>query len=304
MRVILDPQAGTCGGVRRAIQLAEKELAERNDNVLVLGDIIHNEREVERLDRAGLKTIHTSDLDHFDELTEIPQLEKVKVLVRAHGEPPATFAKLNQLGVEVVDGTCPVVTRSQDLAREYTEKGYQVAIVGKHGHPEMIGIVGHADNRAVIVQHDEDIARLIPGTPTMVMTQTTVSPGWFEEMTNKIKAHVGEVEVKDTLCRFVVRRDQKLPTFANQADVILVVGGHKSSNTKMLHATCKAINPRSYHIVSTTEIEPDWFTDCEAIGVTGSASTPLWLLGEFVDTLKRWIKAGWPKARLELEAAS
>jgi len=298
MRVILDPQAGTCGGVRRAIQLAEKELAERTDNVLVLGDIIHNEREVERLDKAGLRTIHTSDLNHFEDVLEKSEPQKMKVLVRAHGEPPATFEKLSQLGVEVVDGTCPVVTRSQDLAREFTDKGHQVVIVGKHGHPEIIGIVGHADNKALIVQYDSDIEKLKPGIPTMVMTQTTVSPAWFDEMTEKIRQRVGEVVVKDTLCRFVVRRDQKLPAFASQADVILVVGGHKSSNTKMLHATCKTMNPNSYHVVSTEEIERGWFKDCESVGVTGSASTPVWLLHEFVATLERWIEAGWPEAEI------
>ena len=295
MRVILDPQAGTCGGVRRAIQLAEKELSESNSNVLVLGDIIHNEREVERLDNAGLKTIHTTDLDHFDEVAGGVAAAGLKVLVRAHGEPPETFEKLSKLGVEVVDGTCPVVTRSQDLAREYQDKGYQVVIVGKHHHPEMIGIVGHADNKAIIIQHDVDIEKLEVGKPTMVMTQTTVSPAWFDEMTEKIRQRVGEVIVKDTLCRFVVRRDKKLPDFATQADVILVVGGHKSSNTKMLHATCRAINERSYHVVSTEELEASWFDNCETIGVTGSASTPLWLLNEFMDTLEKWIERGWPK---------
>ncbi len=299
MKVILDPQAGTCGGVRRAIQLAEKELTGHTDNVLVLGDIIHNEREVKRLDKAGLRTIHTSDLSHFDDVLDKDVPQKMKVLVRAHGEPPETFEKLSQLGVEVVDGTCPVVTRSQDLARQYTDKGHQVVIVGKHGHPEIIGIVGHADNKAMIVQYDSDIEKLRPGVPTMVMTQTTVSPAWFEEMTEKIRQHVGEVVVKDTLCRFVVKRDQKLPDFASQADVILVVGGHKSSNTKMLHATCKTMNPRSYHVVTTEEIERSWFDNCESVGVTGSASTPVWLLHEFVATLERWVEAGWPEMVME-----
>ncbi|MBM3329699.1 MAG: 4-hydroxy-3-methylbut-2-enyl diphosphate reductase [Calditrichaeota bacterium] len=297
MRVILDPQAGTCGGVRRAIQLAEEELTRTAGSVFVLGDIIHNEREVERLDNAGLRTIRKEDLDDLAQLDAgIPAGKRV--IVRAHGEPPETFKRLNQLGVEVVDGTCPVVTRSQDLARQYQQQGYQVAIVGKHGHPEMIGIVGHTEGEAVVVQHDEDIKALQPGVSTMVMAQTTISPAWFDEMTAKIRTHVGDVHVKDTLCRFVVRRDQKLPQFATQADVILVVGGHRSSNTKMLHATCQAINPRSFHVVTTDEIDARWFDGAETVGVTGSASTPLWLLHEFVDTLEKWIVEGWPMVRI------
>lgn len=286
MRIILDPQAGTCGGVRRAIQLAEQELSRPDRRVFVLGDIIHNEREVERLDRAGLRTITREDLTDLG----VPPAS-VKVLVRAHGEPPETFQRLSELGVEVVDGTCPVVTRSQELARQYQEQGYQVAIVGKHGHPEMVGIVGHTGNRAVVVQHEEDLLRLQPGVPTVVMAQTTISPAWFQEVTEKIRARVGEVVIKDTLCRFVVRRDQKLPEFATQADVILVVGGHKSSNTKMLHATCRAINPRSYHVADISELRPEWFEGAQSIGVTGSASTPLWLLHEFVDVLEKRFSA-------------
>lgn len=298
MVVILDPQAGTCGGVRRAIQMAEEELNQSGKEVLSLGDIIHNEREVDRLDRAGLRTIHTDDLDDLNAITEGNDPSNVRILVRAHGEPPETFKKLDALGVEVVDGTCPVVTRSQNLAHDYQQLGYQIALVGKHGHPEIIGIVGYTDNQAVVVQYDEDIEKLKPGVRTLVMAQTTVSPTWFEEMSEKIEARVSNVVVKDTLCRFVVKRDQKLPHFAKQADVLLVVGGHKSSNTKMLHANCKTINPRSYHVVTTEEIESSWFTDCTTIGVTGSASTPLWLLNEFVETLERWIAEGWPYREL------
>ncbi|MFH0766454.1 MAG: 4-hydroxy-3-methylbut-2-enyl diphosphate reductase [Calditrichota bacterium] len=295
MRVILDPKAGTCGGVRRAIQLAERELtAEHEKTVYVLGDIIHNEREVERLDQAGLKTLHSDDFNTLKDRHRYPECE-AKVLVRAHGEPPETFRRLAEMGVEVVDGTCPVVTRSQDLARQYMQDGFQVAIVGKHHHPEMIGIVGHTDNRAVVVQFEQDIRKLKTNVSTLVMAQTTISVAWFEEMIERIRAYVGEVEIVDTLCRFVVRRDENLPHFAREADVILVVGGHKSSNTKMLHAACQTINPRSYHVVRVSEVDPAWFGGAETIGITGSASTPLWLLHEFVEVINGWIEKGWPE---------
>jgi 4-hydroxy-3-methylbut-2-enyl diphosphate reductase len=287
VKVILDPQAGTCGGVRRAIQLAEEELEQQDKQVFVLGDIIHNEREVERLDNAGLKTITRDDLI---EASKLNNPNGARVLVRAHGEPPETFKRLQELGVEVVDGTCPVVTRSQDLARDFQSQGYQVAIVGKHGHPEMIGIVGHTGDKAVVVQYDKDILKLKPGVRTVVMAQTTIQPAWFKEMTGKIRAHVGQVEVQNTLCRFVTRRERKLPEFARQADVILVVGGRMSSNTKMLHATCQSINPRSYHVADFREVDPQWFEGAKSIGVTGSASTPIWLLHEFMDKLNQWVK--------------
>lgn len=292
MKVILDPQAGICEGVRRAIQFAERELSDNPDgDVYVLGDIIHNEREVERLDQAGLKTLQKDDLEILKQNGLDVNSHSV-VLVRAHGEPPEIYQKLQRLGIEIVDGTCPVVTRSQKLARKFYLDGYQVAIVGKHKHPEIIGIVGHTENHAKEIQFDSDILRLKRDTPTLVMAQTTISPAQFREMVDKIKAHVGEVEVAETICKFVVRREKKLPHFAKQADVILVVGGHKSSNTKMLHKTCLLYNPRSYHLVSTGEIDTSWFRGAETIGITGSASTPLWLLKEFVAKLNRWIETG------------
>lgn len=297
MKVILDPKAGTCGGVRRAIYLAEKELADdQRKSLFVLGDIIHNEREVERLDNAGLKTLLREELEELIDRHKHPR--DAKVLVRAHGEPPETYKKLEELGVEIIDGTCPVVTRSQDLAKQHEEEGWQVVIVGKHRHPEMIGIVGHTNHKAIIIQYDEDIQKLKPGIRTFVMAQTTINPDRFKEMTLKIRTHVGEIKVLDTLCRFVVKREKKLPEFALQADVILVVGGHKSSNTKMLLETCHKINPRSYQVVSPSEIIVEWFEDARTIGVTGSASTPLWLLNEFVETLNRWIRQGWPEREI------
>ncbi len=294
IEVILDPQAGICNGVRRAIKFAERELQNTdNRKVFVLGDIIHNEPEVERLSNAGLNTIYNPDLDNLP-ITDGDDLSEDAVLIRAHGEPPETFDKLNKLGVKVINGTCTVVTRSQKLARKYHLSGYQVAIVGKHNHPEIVGIIGHTDGEGVIIQYDEDLNKLDPDKPTLVMAQTTIDPKWFSSMVEKILELVKEVEVSETICRFVIRRHLHLPKFASASDVILVVGGHKSSNTKMLAATCQNINPRSYHIVGINELKREWFKDARTIGVTGSASTPSWLLHEFVKTLNQWIERGWP----------
>lgn len=304
IRVILDPQAGICGGVRRAIRFAEKELErESNRQVYVLGDIIHNEREVERLEAAGLKTIQTEDMDFWASKGERKKTGDV-VLVRAHGEPPETFEQLKQLGVRTINGTCPVVTRSQELAQEYHQKGWQVAIVGKHKHPEIVSIIGHTQNQGVIIQFEEDIEKLDPNRPTLVMAQTTIDPKHFGAMVARILERVNEVEISETICKFVIRRHLNLPRFAAGADVILVVGGHKSSNTKMLHATCQAINPRCYHVVDVKELDRGWFEDVKVIGVTGSASTPSWLLEEFVRTLESWIEAGWPLEKSVQQASA
>lgn len=294
IKVILDPEAGICNGVRRAIEFAERELQNKeNRHVFVLGDIIHNEPEVERLSNAGLNTIYNPDLDNLHQSKD-DDISDDAVLIRAHGEPPDTFEKLDNLGVKVINGTCTVVTRSQKLARKYHLKGYQVAIVGKHNHPEIVGIIGHTDGEGVIIQYDEDLKKLDPDRPTLVMAQTTIDPKWFGSMVEKILNLVKKVEVSETICRFVIRRHLHLPKFATASDVILVVGGQKSSNTKMLAATCASYNPRSYHIVSVEELKREWFKDAKTIGVTGSASTPSWLLHEFVETLNQWIERGWP----------
>ena len=160
MRIVLDTKAGTCGGVRRAIQLVEEELETRADNnVFVLGDVIHNEKEVERLNNMGLKTLnHLKEMEHSDQANK--PVKGSTVLIRAHGEPPDTFKTFQDAGIKVIDGTCPVVTRSQKLARDYLEKGYQLAIIGKHHHPEVIGIMGHAGQKAMVIQYEDDVEKL------------------------------------------------------------------------------------------------------------------------------------------------
>jgi len=284
VKVILDPQAGICGGVSRVVELAEKELQAGDRDVFVLGDIIHNEREVERLNREGLKTIHIDDLFSFK---NIPPNRFPHILIRAHGEPPETFAKLEELDVEVIDGTCPVVLKSQKMAQQFYHDGYQIAVIGKHGHPEMIGIIGHTNHSAVVVQFNDDVRRLKRDKLTLVMVQTTISPDKFSEMSAKIADWVGEVVIKDTICRWLLKRREMLPEFVGKVDVVLVVGGHKSSNTQELHKACQLINRHSYHAVSPEEIDLGWFKGAETIGITGSASTPMWLLEEFVEYLER-----------------
>ena len=289
MKIILDTEAGTCGGVRRAIELAEKELESGEHDVFVIGDIIHNEREVERLNKAGLKTIR---IEHLEGLKSGGRNNRTRILIRAHGEPPSTTEILKRLGVKAVDGTCPVVHKSQRLARQYYIDRHQVAIVGKHGHPEMIGIVGYTNGSAVVVQNDDDVRKLKKNKPTLVMAQTTITPDKFGEMSRKIKKWVGDVVIKETICSSVVKREERLTEFASQVDVLLVVGGHKSSNTKELYKTCLAINPRTYQVVTPEEIDFGWFMDSDVIGITGSASTPLWLLKEFVNTITIFTKTG------------
>ena len=285
MKVLVDPRAGFCGGVRRVVKMAEQVMDDTGQPLVSLGDIIHNEVEIARLSKRGLSsTIHE----------EIARDSGPKqVLIRAHGEPPETYRKAEEMGVELIDGTCPVVTRSQDIARKHYEAGEQVVIIGKPYHPETIGIKGHCDNKALVVYEREDIQQLDPTKKVFILAQTTVPRDWFEERIEWIKvyAQAVEVQVENTLCRFVVGRDRDLEKFAAQVDVIIMVGGTKSSNTKALFKVCQKVNERAYLIVTEEEIDSSWFKPEDTIGVTGSASTPHWLLEKVRDTIGTMMNA-------------
>jgi 4-hydroxy-3-methylbut-2-enyl diphosphate reductase len=265
--------------------MAEKVMTETGAPLVSLGDIIHNEVEISRLSETGL-----SSTDHAG-MSAVSGPKQV--LIRAHGEPPETYRKAKELGVELIDGTCPVVTRSQDIARKHYQAGEQVVIIGKPYHPETIGIIGHCDNKALVVYERNDVKHLDPSQKVFVLAQTTVSREWFEERIEWIKeyAHNVEVQVENTLCRFVVGRDRDLETFATQVDVIIMVGGTKSSNTKALFEVCKKKNGRAHLIVTEQEINKDWFRESDTVGVTGSASTPHWLLEKVRDTIGTMMNA-------------
>jgi len=273
MRVLVDPRAGFCGGVRRVVKMAEEYMTDTGQPLVSLGDVIHNEVEIGRLKEMGLSGVSHDVLDGKTNGTR-------KLLIRAHGEPPETYRKAESLGIEIIDGTCPVVTRSQDIARSHYLAGEQVVIVGKPYHPEAIGIRGHCDDQAIIVYEQSDVEKLDPARKTFVLAQTTVAREWFQERIDWIKARCADVEVQveNTLCRFVVGRDRDLGKFAAEVDVLIMVGGTQSSNTKVLYEVCKNVNERSYLVVTEEEINFDWFQPDDVIGVTGSASTPHWLL--------------------------
>lgn len=255
------------------VKMAEQQIAETGEPLVSLGDVIHNEVEIGRLKELGLSGTSHDVLEGSSNGTK-------KLLIRAHGEPPETYDKAQKLGIEIIDGTCPVVTRSQTIARTHYLAGEQVVIVGKPHHPETIGIIGHCDHQAQVVYAKSDVEQLDPSRKTFVLAQTTVARPWFQERIDWIKERCAsvEVQVENTLCRFVVGRDRDLEKFAAEVNVLIMVGGTKSSNTKVLYDVCRKVNPRSYLVVTEAEIDVGWFRSEDVIGVTGSASTPHWLL--------------------------
>ncbi|HEX9751615.1 MAG TPA: 4-hydroxy-3-methylbut-2-enyl diphosphate reductase [candidate division Zixibacteria bacterium] len=281
LKIIIDENAGPCGGVKRVIRLTEKSMSEGWDTVS-LGKVIHNQVEIDRLEALGL-----SEVDHreFDRVADGGT--RRKVIVRAHGEPEAVFKRAEQLGVEVVDGTCPVVTRSQRYAQKYHMAGYQVAIIGKPRHAEVIGIQGYCNNEVVVIHDEDDIDALDPKRPTYVIAQTTISHEMWCTLLEKIQQRVADVTSRNTICSFVADRENEVREFATTCDVVIFVGGRNSSNTKVLHDVCCGVNPRSYWVETADEIEEEWLDDAETVGVSGSASTPQWLLEKVAEVLAR-----------------
>jgi len=271
MKIIIDPRAGFCGGVKRTIEMAE-EVLKKQRRLFALGELIHNHSETQRLARMGLQVVDQSVLN------QPSRVKETQLLIRAHGEPPETYDKARKQGIELIDGTCPIVIRSQQIAREYYRKGYQIVIVGKKHHPEVIGIAGYCNNEVKVVLTKKDVEQVDTNRKTFVLAQTTISREIFRKLTEAMKKRGVDLIYKDTVCRFISGREQQVQAFASRCDVVLMVGGKHSSNTKVLFQSCQQVNPRSHWIEEPKEIQPSWFKADDLVGITGSASTPHWLM--------------------------
>ncbi len=288
LSVEIDPQSGFCGGVIRAIGRAERFLSERPGGRLYsLGAIVHNEEELERLNRSGLVTVSKEDLPGLAARGE------TSLLIRAHGEPPETYRLAADLGFEVVDCTCPVVLNLQkDIRAAYERlnasgKGGQVVIFGRIGHAEVLGLVGQVGGDAVVVENVAMLRDFL--TEGLIrregrielFSQTTKSPEEYAEIAEIFRATLADpadLTVHDTICTQVARRHENLSTFATEHDVIIFVSGRTSSNGAILFNLCKSLNIRTFLISSGAEIRKEWFRPDDKVGVSGATSTPKWLL--------------------------
>ena len=274
MRVEIDKNSGFCTGVVNASQKAEKVL--EKGELYCIGDIVHNNLEVERLEAMGLRTI---------EHEEFGQLSHCRVLFRAHGEPPASYETAKANGVEVIDASCPVVLNLQKKIRKAYESvkanGGQIVIYGKRGHAEVIGLVGQTNGEALVVEHEDDLRQVDFSRPVILFSQTTKSLEGFRHVTELMrKAGGGLVTVHDTICRKVANRIPQLKEFARRHDVIIFVSGEKSSNGKQLYAVCREVNPRTYFVHSAADVKPEMTEGVESVGISGATSTPVWIMEE------------------------
>lgn len=271
----IDEGSGFCFGVVTAIEKAEAALA-GDAELYCLGDIVHNSDEVKRLADKGMTTITHDDLD---------RLHDVRVLLRAHGEPPATYAVARKNGISIIDATCPVVLRLQqrikESYREGAERGCQIVIYGKPGHAEVNGLVGQTDGNAIVVQGMDDLGNIDYSRDVDLYSQTTMSLSGFKEVISEIERRMqpgATFRSFDTICRQVANRVDSLRRFASEHDLVLFVSGKKSSNGKFLYSECHGVNPSTRLISDENDINPDWLKGIKRIGICGATSTPRWLM--------------------------
>lgn len=275
-QVNIDSNSGFCFGVVYAIEMAEDYLDEFG-SLFCLGDIVHNDKEVQRLENKGLKII-----DH----EELRSLKDSTVLIRAHGEPPETYRIALENNIELIDASCPVVLKLQNRVRNAYDSKAQIVIYGKPGHAEVNGLIGQTQQEAILITTEADLDKIDYSRPVQLFSQTTKSTAGFYKMKALIEQHATEFKMNDTICRQVSNRDVQLRTFATEHDIILFVSGKKSSNGKVLFEVCRSVNPRTYFISDIDELENDWILPDDKVGICGATSTPMWLMENVAEAVK------------------
>ena len=277
LKVKIDLNSGFCFGVVYAIEMAEDILSEEGE-LYCLGDIVHNDEEVRRLESRGLKIINHEQLK---------DVKNAKVLIRAHGEPPSTYQLALNNNIELIDASCPVVLKLQNRIKNSYDKSENIYIYGKHGHAEVVGLLGQTNNEAVVFQ---DVAELnmaeLPKEITLY-SQTTKSTDKFYQINQMLEEAGVTVNTNDTICRQVSNRDKELRDFAKKFDVIVFVSGTKSSNGKVLYKVCKDQNERTHFVSSLADVKAEWFGKSESVGICGATSTPMWLMEDVKTHLEK-----------------
>lgn len=280
VQIEIDNSSGFCNGVVRAIKTAEENLSDHAE-LYSLGAIVHNNSELDRLEKEGLKVIN---------LEQMSLLSDTTVLIRAHGEPPSTYELAKRQNIKLIDCTCPVVLQ---LQKKIADTDGQIVIFGKIGHAEVNGLVGRAEGRAIVVENIDQIDKVDFSRPVNIFSQTTKDPDEFERVCNRIREKMADpssLTIHNTICRQVAQRHSKLTSFAKEHNVIIFVSGKESSNGKVLYELCRQNNPRSYNIQSLSQIDRKWFKNGDKIGVCGATSTPKWQLTSCATFLKIRLK--------------
>jgi 4-hydroxy-3-methylbut-2-enyl diphosphate reductase len=276
LKVTIDQDSGFCFGVVYAIDMAEEILAE-DGYLYCLGDIVHNDEEVERLKAKGLKIIDYEDLKH---------LRNEKVLIRAHGEAPETYKLALENNITLIDASCPVVLKLQNRIKTSYDKQEKILIFGKHGHAEVVGLSGQTDNNAIVFQDLAELDQIDLPQSFTLYSQTTKSTAKFYQIKDELLRRGYDINANDTICRQVSNRDKDLPRFVVNFNKIVFVSGKKSSNGKVLYEVCRQHNPDTVFISSTDELSPEMFNPGDKVGICGATSTPMWLMEQVKSRLE------------------
>lgn len=268
LQVNIDKSSGFCFGVVYAIEMAE-DILDNEGYLYCLGDIVHNDEEVERLTKRGLKII-----DH----EVLQDLRNEKVLIRAHGEAPSTYQLALENNLTLIDASCPVVLKLQNRIKNSHDDDEQILIFGKHGHAEVIGLQGQTDGKAIVFQDLAELDHVELPSKFTLYSQTTKSTDKFYHIKDELLSRGYEVKANDTICRQVSNRYQELENFVGNYDKIIFVSGKKSSNGKVLYDVCKKFNDQSYFISNVEELDLSWFGENDSVGICGATSTPMWLM--------------------------
>ena len=277
IQIEIDSNSGFCFGVVYAIEMAEEYL-DTEGELYCLGDIVHNDKEVERLQERGLKII---DHDRLQELSD------VAVLIRAHGEPPETYQLALKNNIRLIDASCPVVLKLQNRIRNAHDDDRQIVILGKQGHAEVNGLVGQTGQKAIVISTLEDAENLQVEGPVSLFSQTTKSTQLLYAIKEKMADKNSDFQFNDTICRQVSNREPELRKFSQRHEAIVFVSGKKSSNGKALYDTCLRENPNSYFISDPEELDPAWFSGIASVGICGATSTPMWLMQEVAAAIEK-----------------
>ena len=278
LSIRIDPNSGFCFGVVYAIQMAE-DLLEEQGYLYCLGDIVHNDEEVQRLEAKGL---------HIIDYEQLAVLRNEAVLIRAHGEPPSTYQRAMENNLTLIDASCPVVLKLQNRIKASFDRREKILIYGKHGHAEVRGLLGQTSGEAVVFESLEELMRHDLPPQLTLYSQTTKSTDSFYALKAELETRGFAVKANDTICRQVSNRDQELRHFAAQFDQIVFVSGTKSSNGRLLYQVCKDTNPQTHFVSRPGELTPAWFAPGQSVGICGATSTPMWLMEQIRDELTRF----------------
>lgn len=290
MKISIEEKSGFCFGVTRVISQAE-EILDTGEKLYCLGQIVHNESEVKRLVAKGIIFIEKEDLQ---------RLHNVKVLIRAHGEPPETYQVAEKNNIELIDGTCPIVKKLQKKIRQTWDNGgenSQVIIYGKKDHPEVVGLTGQTGNHAIVISGPGALKNLRLSGNVSLYSQTTMDTDGFNQLRDELKERMGkntdkpgQLDIHDTICRHISHRQPGIRKFAGENDVIIFVAGKKSSNGRVLFDVCRSVNSRSYLVSFPEELNREWIENASSVGVCGATSTPRWLLEEVAGKIREFTK--------------